>query len=316
MSELSCHDSAMHEPMAGTAPQRRVWLIIEQPGTWGENALLESSLPNGFGEQLIAEVVSPEIGVLLARRPDIAAQERRTSNRRRIWLAHTSPAGVRMRAGSLDDVRDVLKFDWAAIKRGELPPIGRRSADPALFICTNGKRDMCCAVEGRKVIDALRGDKELTGQIYEISHIGGHRFAPTGLLLPWGYVVGRVDIDDVRNILADAWDNKLNAENMRGRSALPTWAQVAEIAVRTNVPNIGIDSLDVLVNRGGKNLPWTMAAVIDEFDTVEVRHIDGRAWRVEIELSQTAPRKISCGGDLESGSTWKVKTITNLNNWN
>ncbi|MEY3407931.1 MAG: hypothetical protein RL038_992 [Actinomycetota bacterium] len=315
MSDLSCHDSAMHEPLAGTAPNRRVWLIIEQPGTWGENALLESSLPVGLGERLIAEIVAPEVGVLLARRPDIAAQERRTSNRRRIWLAHTSPSGVRMRAGSLDDVREVLKFDWAAIKRGELPPLGRRSADPALFICTNGKRDMCCAVEGRKVIDELRTDKELTGQIYELSHIGGHRFAPTGLLLPWGYVLGRLDADDVRAILSEAWDNRLNADYLRGRSALPTWAQVAEIAVRAKVPNLGIDSLDVLVNRGGKVLPWTMAAVIDELDLVEVRHLDGRAWRVEVALAQTAPRKISCGGELESGSAWQVNSVLELNNW-
>lgn len=315
MSELSCHDSAMHEPIAGTAPQRRVWLIIEQPGTWGENALLESSLPAGFGEKLIAEVVSPEVGVLLARRPDIAAQERRTSNRRRIWLAHTSPAGVRMRAGSLDDVRDLLKFDWVAIKRGELPPFGRRSADPALFICTNGKRDTCCAVEGRKVIDALRADKELTGQIYEISHIGGHRFAPTGLLLPWGYVVGRIDAEDARTLLTEAWENRLNTEYIRGRSALPTWAQVAELAVRAKVNDLGIDSLDVLVNRAGKNLPWTMVSVLDEFDRVEVRHLDGRAWRVEIELTETAPRKISCGGELETGNTWRVLNVSEISDW-
>jgi len=315
MSELSCHDSAMHEVLSGTAPNRKVWLIIEQPGTWGSNALLESSLPDGFGQRLIDEVADPDIGVLLARRPDIAAQERRTSNRRRIWLAHTSPGGVRMRSGSLDDVRDLLRFDWNAIKRGELPSLGRRSADPALFVCTNGKRDTCCAVEGRKVIDELRSDKELTGQIYEVSHIGGHRFSPTALLLPWGYVFGRVNSDDVRAILSEAWDGEVTADFLRGRTALPNWAQAAEIAVRQVDQHLGIDSLDVLVERGGKLLPWTLINVLNEFDRVEVRHESGRSWQVELELTDTAPRKISCGDELTLGSTWLATEPRQISNW-
>lgn len=220
-----------------------------------------------------------------------------------------------MRSGSLDDIRDVLKFDWTAIKRGELPPIGRRSADPAIFVCTNGKRDTCCAVHGRIVIDELRKDKELTGQVYEVSHIGGHRFAPTALLLPWGYLLGRIDPAATRQILNEAWETKINSDFLRGRSALPAWAQSAEIAVRFENLDLGIDSLDVVVDRNGLTIPWTMAPILLETDKVLVRHSDGRQWKVNLEMRDSAPRKISCSGDLSSATFWQAVEVAQISDW-
>lgn len=311
----SCHDSAIFEPLAGSAPQRRVWLIIEQPGAWGEDALTQSDLPAGFGAELKALVTDPEIGMSLARRPDLASHERRSTRRRRLWLAHTSPFGVRMRAGSLDDIRDVLRWDFAAIKRGELPPIGRRSADPALFICTNGKRDQCCAVHARPVVEALRPDPELTGQVYESSHLTGHRFAPTALLLPWGYLYGRLTVESARAALAAAWEGRTLTSNLRGRSAFPTWAQVADIAVRDEIAEHPVDSLDVVIRRGERALPWTIATSPEPADAIQVRHSDGRAWEVVVERVSRPARPISCGADPATADGWVAQSVRPVADW-
>ena len=312
---ITCHDSSAAEPMPGTAEFKRIYLVIEQPGTWGNDALIESSLPDGFGKALKEQINFPEVGIILARRTDIAQQERRTTNRRRFWLAFTSPGGVRMRSGSLDNITDVLRWDWPAIIRGELPAVGRRSADPVLFLCTNGKKDQCCAVHGRKIIDALRPNPELTGQIYEASHIGGHRFAPTGLLLPFGIMVGRLTTDSAMNILNESWSGNIDVAHLRGRTALPPFAQIAEIEVRKTTGIRQIDAFDVVVLKSGKPIAAANVSNFASEDLVQVRHSNGSSWNVKLEPTSTILRKKICTGDESVDETWKVVDVRQVENW-
>lgn len=315
MSEPHCSDIAATESMIGTAPYKRVWLIIEQPGSWGADALVDSDLPPGFGADLKALLGDTEVGLALARRPDVASVERRTTRRRRLWLAHTAPGGVRMRAGSLDDIRDVLKWDWQAILRGELPPVGRRSADPVLFVCTNGKKDLCCALKAREIVDSLRPDPELTGQVYEVSHLTGHRFAPTALLLPWGHLYGRLSLEDTKNVLASAWSNSVLPAQLRGRTSLPGWAQAAEVAVRQNANIVAADALDVVSIRNGKPVAASVMPTFDSQAVVQVRHQDGRTWNATLSSQDLEPRKVSCKGEPEGGSSWKVDELSEGERW-
>jgi hypothetical protein len=312
---ITCHDSAIDEPMAGTAEFNRIYLVIEQPGTWGQDALLESSLPEGFGSELKAQINFPEVGIFLARRTDVAQVERRTTNRRRFWLAHTTPGGVRMRSGSLDNIFDLLRWDWQAIIRGELPAVGRRSADPVLFLCTNGKKDQCCAVHARKIVDELRPNPELTGQIYEASHIGGHRFAPTGILLPFGIMVGRISTDETLEILNDAWSGSINPAYMRGRTAHPPFAQIAEIEIRKQFSITQIEALDVVVLRSGKPISSSAVSALSDTDVVQVRHRDGRSWNVGLEAATTISRKKLCTGEESVDETWALNNVTQVDNW-
>ena len=315
MSEPYCSDIAATESMIGTAPYKRVWFIIEQPGAWGADALLESDLPPGFGAELKALLGETEVGLAVARRPDVASVERRTTRRRRLWLAHTSPGGVRMRAGSLDDIRDVLKWDWQAILRGELPPIGRRSADPVLFVCTNGKKDLCCALKAREIVDSLRPDPELTGQVYEISHLTGHRFAPTALLLPWGHMYGRLTLEDTKELLSNAWSNSVLPAHLRGRTSLPGWAQAAEVAVRQDADVRAADALDVVCIRNGKPVAASVMPQSDADADIQVRHQDGRTWSVVISPREFAARKVSCKGEPETGLSWHAESVAQSDRW-
>jgi hypothetical protein len=315
MTEPYCSDIAATESMIGTAPYKRVWFIIEQPGAWGADALLESDLPPGFGADLKALLGDSEVGLAVARRPDVASVERRTTRRRRLWLAHTSPGGVRMRAGSLDDIRDVLKWDWQAILRGELPPVGRRSADPVLFVCTNGKKDLCCALKAREIVDSLRPDPELTGQVYEVSHLTGHRFAPTALLLPWGHLYGRLSLDDTKQLLTSAWSNSVVPAHLRGRTSLPGWAQAAEVAVRQNANVTAADALDVVSIRNGRPVATSVMPAFESTAEVQVRHQDGRTWRVGVSAQDLQPRKVSCKGEAEAGLTWNADSVTEVEPW-
>ena len=54
---------AFDEDPGGTASRQRHWLLIEQPGAWGPNALLESKLPEEVARTIAArETTSPGIG--------------------------------------------------------------------------------------------------------------------------------------------------------------------------------------------------------------------------------------------------------------
>ncbi|MBV9923283.1 MAG: hypothetical protein JOY78_20875 [Pseudonocardia sp.] len=59
---------------------------------------------------------------------------------------------------------------------------GRPVDDPLLLVCTHGRRDRCCALDGRALVRALVEAGE--PDVWECSHLSGHRFAPTALVLP------------------------------------------------------------------------------------------------------------------------------------
>ena len=84
------------------------------------------------------------------------------------------------------------------------------------LVCTHGSRDACCGSLGPRLAQALRGAGHQ--QVWEVSHIGGHRFAPTLWHLPSWRVYGRVSLE---NPLMDL-------TTLRGNAAYSPRLQVME----------------------------------------------------------------------------------------
>ena len=62
-----------------------------------------------------------------------------------------------------------------------------------LLVCTHGRRDACCGSLGTALALELLADTDVAKAGYQVgrtSHTGGHRFAPTAIVLPEGYDVG------------------------------------------------------------------------------------------------------------------------------
>ena len=161
----------------------------------------------------------------------------------------------------------------------------------------------------------MRPDPELTGQIYECSHLGGHRFAPTALLLPNGYMYGRLDLAKTQEVLDAAWNGGVAASYLRGRTSFPQWAQVAEIAVRQQEEITSAEALDVVVVRQSRPLAAAITKQLVDADSIEVRHRDGRAWSVELEESDVSPRPTSCGADPKPTTSLTAKHVASLPAW-
>lgn len=314
----SAQSLAVEEPLAGTAPVVSCYIVIEQPGAWGREALLDSHFPQELGKELLSKTMGTHVKFLLARHADRLERDGHADHH--VWIAHTSPGLRGMRHGIVSDLNTIADWDFAAIAAGSLPPFGQSRTAPVTFVCTHGARDACCALLGRSVYEELLASvaTEERSSVWEVSHIGGHRFAPTMLSLPSGSVHGRLDAADAIEMHAEATAGRVLLRGFRGRSAYPAPLQVAGIAVRNAFDVREQDALDVLRVVGDKAVPAPTSVVfIDDQMETEVRHSDGRTWRVTVQRTQLPGlRAESCTKLPESIFVWNVRDLAQTADWN
>jgi hypothetical protein len=282
------------EPLAGTARHATAWLLIEQSGPWGKQALIDSHLPPELGQAVLDQTMGSGTEPLLIRRPGRHA-DAPSGSTRTVLVASVAPGQRWMRRWILADdaaLADWLgAFDASAVGRGEEPADGEPWTVPTLALCTNSRRDLCCALAGRALLDALTTATSTLpdGWLWECSHLGGHRFAPTALVLPTGLVLGRADADGCHAALAGG----VPVDQARGFSWLPPKGQVADLAVRSA---LGTDDGDPLTVTGD-DANWTV--------TSEQR---GR-WQVTIDETPLAPRPASCGKPDETANALIARSV-------
>lgn len=255
------------EPIAGTAPTDPVWLFVEEPGPWGRQALAESRMAEPVRERLRG---LDGVRVQLIRRPGA-----RTGSGARVYAATAGGGAFLVEGTRLDRAEDLLDLplDRLAAGRG----LGLPSYDADLWlVCTNGRRDLCCAELGRPVAAALAAsDPE---SVWETTHLGGHRFAGTLLHLPSGWVLGRVDSGSAARASADLLAGRVPLAQARGRAGDPPAAQVAELHLRTLLDLPGLDQ--VRCREAGPNDVTLEAA--------------GVGYRVGVESTPGPPVRQSC----------------------
>lgn len=317
MTSCSVQSAAVAEPLAGTAPVARSWIVVEHPGPWGRDALTDSALP-AVARDALLEAKALGIGVLLARHPDRLGSTA-TADGRRVWVARAATGGQRLRHAVLPDLDSLARWDLAALAAGTLPPMGSAQAEPLLLVCTHSKRDVCCAVHGRALVAALHAaaTPEQRTRIWECSHVGGHRFAPVTVSLPSGAVHGRLPVDAPDTVLARLSHGQVWPEHLRGRSCLPPALQAVDAAVRGHEEVTGADDLDILLVRDERTLPvepgWSAP---DKALLVEARHADGRAWRADVHrVAVTGLRAESCGAEPGPVAAWTVSGLVEAPPW-
>ena len=189
---------ARDEPQIGTASRVRRWLIVEQPGAWGRDALTESHLPPDVGKRLADHARSHRVRVLLARRPG----DMRGDGTRRVFLAHTGAERRWMERLDLpaDEPERLVDLELGPLAFPDPPGIGAPCPNGVMLVCTNGRHDPCCADKGRPVVRALAAAG--VADVWESSHVGGDRFAANVVSLPDGVYYGRVEPDEAADLVA------------------------------------------------------------------------------------------------------------------
>ncbi|MGZ0145774.1 sucrase ferredoxin [Kribbella sp. WER1] len=273
----------LQEPLAGTAVVAAGWVVVEQPGPWGAKAPTQSHLDPVFGGAFDDRCKKADVRFGLIRSPGRHADAIERSHQ--VFVASTRPGRTWLLGGRVADPAAVSTLDLGAVARGDrtavlasLPGLSIVD-DPIVLVCTNGKRDECCAILGRPLVSGLAA--RVPGRVWEANHLGGHRFAPTATYLPAGTMHGHLTVETAVDVLAAADRGETVLTGLRGRSTWTKRGQAAEVAVRELTGELALDALQV-VGEGA--------------DTVTVQHADGRSWIVPVTSAPAdPPRPDSCG---------------------
>jgi len=264
------------DELAGTASTVRAFLLVENPGPWGVDALRDNRLPPEVKAGLEAAARAARVRVNLVRKHHRPAP--RTGFR--VYAAWTGPDAPWLERAVLDSAEQLLDLDLAALGAGRSPGL-EPTTEQLLCVCTHGRHDACCAERGRPVAAALAAAHP--DEAWEISHIGGDRFAGNALFLPHGLYYGRLDAVTAVAVAGSHVAGHVDLDCLRGRSSYAMPVQAAEVALRRRLGETRLDAVRLLgVRRDG--------------DTREVSFdVGGAAWRVTVRTGQGDDRhRLTC----------------------
>jgi sucrase/ferredoxin-like protein len=213
-----------------TAPPARRWLLIEQPGPWGRDALLESRFDRRVASRVAARARELDVRVQLVRR----AGGRLSDSGMRWAVADTTPGREDIRWSTRQTDAELLQVPWDG-------SVGTPSQLPTYLVCTHGAHDVCCAVRGRPLARALPAAGAPV-DVWETSHLGGDRFAANVVVLPWGCYYGQVPEDGGGLVEAHA-AGQVVLPFLRGRAGLAPAAQAAQHHARAELGLLGVQDL-------------------------------------------------------------------------
>lgn len=148
------------------------------------------------------------------------------------------------------------------------------SEPPRLAVCTHGTRDRCCAKFGFAAFQTATRLYEAGRSAFEpieCSHLGGDRFAATGIFFPSGSMYAHLDDVDLARLCATVAAGRIQPVNYRGGVFDPPLAQL----VRAGLARQGLVDL--------ASVPITVA----ERNPLELEaEVDGRRYLVRLKLSQ------------------------------
>lgn len=246
---------AAHEQVAGTGVRGQAYVFMPVPKRlWREQEM------NGLwasADELQAIRVARKAGVVT-----------RLYNPPAATAPAEAPVLVYARPGSAPEGLEPLLARFSARWRGEA------AGQPRLAICTHGTRDRCCAKFGFAAFQTAKRLHEAGYSSYEpieCSHLGGDRFAATGIFFPSGGMYAHLDDVDLAALCAAEAAGRISAATYRGGVFDAPLVQL----VRAGLARQGLaDACSAQIEVAERG-PLELAA-----------RVDGRRYLVKLKLSQ------------------------------
>jgi Sucrase/ferredoxin-like len=228
---VASHDGT--ESSVASAPEAsRAWLLIEHPGPWPPEPA-EVILPEP-ARGTVSAAVALGIRVQLIRRPG------RHETTRSIFAGWTAGSQPWLRRGEhADDSGWLSEPELEGLSAGRAPAFGWPVSEPLFLVCAHGRRNACCARFGGPLARALAAQHP--GQVWETTHVGGHRFAANLVILPHGLYYGPVGAETAAAAISAYERGRIVPECYRGRAGQPKAVQAAEHALLVRSGSLAVE---------------------------------------------------------------------------
>lgn len=277
------HSRAVGESLIGTAPRVDTWFLLEYNAAWGAKALPESHLPDVVKAHLQAIVDTvPQARMMFIRQP-----QRRADH---IVFYVVDSLSAHIMAFALKSYDELLDFD-PHTRYGLVP----MSPPHSLYlVCTNGRRDVSCAAYGVPLYEQMTA--YASAEVWQSTHLGGHRFAATVACLPHGLVYGHVEPQTAPDFVERYRRGEVDLAHYRGRSIYDPPVQAAEHFLLGQ----GLDGLRLQGVRQQEPFVWTV-----EFNT------DAESYSVRVERQLSTYDVYKSTGDAQPVSVpvWRADLI-------
>jgi hypothetical protein len=282
-----CSDIARQQgvPLMATATRADIWFLLEYPFRWGAKAFEESDLPPLVKDHLrSAEQPGLKLRIQMIRQDDSVHREGI-----HFFIGQTCLETPRIYHYLLSDYDDLLDMDLKAMAAGKAGSSADLRSEPLFLVCTNGKRDQCCARYGPDLYRAMQA--EAGEAVWQSSHIGGHNKAPVNLFFPHGVHYGQITPEAVGEVMKSYRQGKVVMKYYRGRVCLDPPLQAAEHLWRERTSVLSLTGVRFgELQQKGENI-WR----------VKIQGPDGSLTTVEV-VRETTDYEIptTCAGDKTS----------------
>ncbi|MDM9583633.1 sucrase ferredoxin [Nostoc sp. GT001] len=207
------------------------FVMIECPTPWIDETFNSKSVPDNL-RNLVKEFAEYEIAVEFLL---IYNKELQQPDTTRVLIFH-SPTGFAQGYSKseflLSDITEAATIIKKCLFEKNLDTCINECDTRDIFICTHGSRDKCCAKFGNPFYRQAKNIVKDLGmknvRVWQSSHFGGHRFAPTAIDFPEARYYARLDSESFSSILTRTGNLEFIKHIYRGWAILPEAAQVLE----------------------------------------------------------------------------------------
>lgn len=255
----------VYESMYGTGGVANFYVLLEYPGGWESRAIMDSTLSPEVKQRLDALAKGP-----LRAKTHLIKQDRRKLDHITMFVVLVRELDPVIYEFKLDQYEDLLDLEVECFLEGRVPAGASELDHPLFLVCTHGRHDKCCAKFGYPTYRLMRTYyREGT---WQVSHVGGDRFASNVVCFPHGIYYGHVSHDDAISIIDGYRAGTVSVKNYRGRSCYRKDGQVAEYFFRTEtgIMDLGRARLVEVIETEAEAL-FTATFIVDENQRYVVR---------------------------------------------
>lgn len=200
------------ESIAGTAPNEEAYLILEMAKPWPAKIKKAEGVVEGI-RKVLKKHKSEDFKLLAT--PEIT------------WLPQAQePRALVIRWDGKQALCEVLSpATPESVKASISGPV---KGEPKQFymVCTHGSRDPCCGLKGVPIYRAL--EQAAGRKTLQVSHLGGHRFAPVLLSMPEWKFYGHLTPETALELDHHLCNDKPYLNGYRGHGRLKAAVQLME----------------------------------------------------------------------------------------